>query len=284
MNRKEFIQKSGMVAASAFLLPQLVSCTDQKKFAIGLQLYTLRDSIPQNPKEVLKQVASFGYQELETYGYNDGQIFGLPFSEYIEFVNGLGMKTVSGHYGLNQITGDTWKKAVEDAQKHDQAYMVLPYLNAEDRTSIDDYKKICEQVNKAGEVCNEAGVRFGYHNHDFEFQELEGQIPYDVMLSEIDPKNCGMEMDLYWVVRAGHDPVKYFEQHPGRFEQWHVKDMDKTDGARNADVGSGSIDFTELFKHAERSGLQHFFVEQESYPGDPLQSVKNSIDYLKKVL
>ncbi len=284
MNRKEFIQKSGMAATTAFFLPSLISCTDKQGRAIGLQLYTLRDSIFKAPKDVLKQIASFGYQELETYGYRDGTIFGLPFSEFIEFVNGLGMKTVSAHYGLDQISGDTWKKAVEDAQKHKQAYTVLPYLNAEDRTTIDDYKKICEQVNKAGEVCNAAGVRFCYHNHDFEFQELEGQIPYDVMLTEIDPQNCGMELDLYWVVRAGHDPVKYFEKYPGRFEQWHVKDMDKMEPSKNADIGTGSIDFKKLFGHAELSGLKHFYVEQETYPGTPIDSVKNSIDNLKKIL
>ncbi len=284
MNRKEFIQKSGMVAASTFFLPQLISCESKSKFPVGLQLYTLRDSIPNAPKEVLKKVASFGYQELETYGYSDGKIFGLPFPEFIEFVNGLGMKTVSGHYGLDQISGDTWKRAVEDAQKHDQSYMVLPYLNAEDRATIDDYKKVCEQINKAGEVCNDAGVRFGYHNHDFELQELEGQIPYDLMLSEIDPKNCGMEMDIYWVVRAGHDPVKYFEKYPGRFEQWHVKDMDKIDGSKDADIGTGSIDFSALFEQAELSGLEHFYVEQESYPGEPIDSVKNSIENLKRIL
>jgi sugar phosphate isomerase/epimerase len=283
MKRKEFIQKSGMVAVSALLLPELVSCS-QQKFAIGLQLYTLRDTIPGAPKEILKKVAAFGYQELETYGYEDGKIFGLPFSEFIEFVNGLGMKTVSGHYGLNQISGDVWKRAVDDAQKHGQPYMVLPYLNAEDRKTLDDYKKICEQINQAGQVCNAAGVRFGYHNHDFEFAELEGQIPYDLMLSEIDPKNCGMEMDLYWVVRAGHDPVKYFEKYPGRFEQWHVKDMDKSDPGRNADIGTGSIDFKELFTKAEQSGLKHFYVEQESYPGAPIESVESSIKNLKKIL
>ena len=284
MNRKEFIQKSSMVAASTLLLPQLVSCSEESKYAIGLQLYTLRDSIPTAPKEVLNQVAALGYQELETYGYADGKIFGLPFSEFIEYVNGLGMKTASGHYGLDQISGDTWKKAVEDAEKHNQPFMVLPYLNAEDRTSIDDYKRICEQINKAGEVCNAAGLRMNYHNHDFELMPLAGEIPYDVMLSEIDPRNCGMEMDLYWVVRAGHDPITYFKKYPGRFEQWHVKDMDKTDGSRNADIGSGSIDFKELFAHAELSGLKHYYVEQETYPGEPIESVKNSIENLKKIV
>ena len=282
MNRKEFIQKSSMLATSAFFLPELISCTSQQKMAIGLQLYTLRDSISTTPKEVLKEVAGFGYQTLETYSYADGKIFGLPFGEFIEYVNGLGMKTVSGHYSLSQLSGATWENAVADAQKYEQPYMVLPYLNEEDRRSIDDYKIICEQINKAGEVCNAAGIRFGYHNHAFEFTSLDGQIPYDVMLSEIDPNNCGMELDLYWVVRAGLDPMKYFEKYPGRFEQWHVKDMDKNDPDRNADIGTGSIDFKPIFKEALQQGIEHYIVERDNEP-DGIGCLKSSGEFLRNV-
>ncbi len=284
MKRKEFIQKSGLLAASAIVLPEFLASCSNTENAMGLQLYTLRDTIVANPKEVLQQVASFGYQELETYSYEDGKIFGLPFSEFIAFVNGLGMKVTSGHYGLAQIEGDVWKRAVEDAVNHHQPYMVLPYLDAADRTSIDDYKRVCEKANRAGEVCNAAGIRFGYHNHAFEFEELEGQIPYDLMLAEIDHKNCGMELDLFWVVNAGYDPIEYFNNYPGRFEQWHVKDMDKADKNRNADIATGVLDFKTIFKNANLSGMKHFYIEQETYPGEPIKSVENSIANLRKIL
>jgi len=191
----------------------------------------------------------------------------------------------SGHYGLNLVKDPTlWKKAVEDARKTGMQYMILPYLQEGDRKTIEDYKKICGILNKAGEVCNAAGIRFGYHNHAFEFETVDGQIPYDVMLKELDPKKVGMEMDIFWVVNAGQDPVKYFEKYPGRFEQWHVKDMDKNDRMKNADVGTGSIDYKTLFAKAKQSGMKHFYVEQETYNGAPIDAAEACIKYLKTIV
>lgn len=256
----------------------------QKAKTIGLQLYTLRDTIGKDPKTVLEKVGSFGYKELEAFSYRDGKIFGMAYNEFGKYVKSLGMKVVSGHYGLDQIEGDTWKKAVDDAKAIGMEFMVVPYIQAEDRKTIDQYKAIIEKLNKAGEVAKKGGIRMGYHNHAFEFDTVDGQIPFDLMLKELDPKYIGMEMDIFWVVNAGHDPVKYFESYPGRFEQWHVKDMDKNDRNRNANVGSGSIDYKALFTKAKLSGLKHFYVEQESYPGEPIDSVEACAKYLKTIL
>jgi sugar phosphate isomerase/epimerase len=285
MKRREFIQTTSFAAAGLLSLPSFMAAGDKKKKnALGLQLYTLRSTIPQDPKGVLQKVASFGYKELETYSYSDGKIFGLAFDEFCNYAKSLGMKITSGHYGLDMIKGDTWKKAVADAKKNGQDNMVVPYINDDQRKSIDDYKRIIADLNAAGEVCNAAGIRMGYHNHAFEFETLDGQVPYDLMLKDLDPKKVGMEMDIYWVVNAGHDPIKYFEKYPGRFEQWHVKDMDKSDRNRNADVGSGSIDWTAIFAKAKLSGMKHFYVEQESYPGEPINSVEACAKYLKTIL
>jgi len=283
MNRREFVQTASFAAAGLLSLPSFLAA-GKAKFGLGLQLYTLRDTFPKDPKGVLQKVAGFGYKELEAFGYGDGKIFGLTYAEFCNYSKSLGMKVVSGHYGLDKIKGDTWKKAVEDAKAGGQPYMVVPYIQEGDRKSIDDYKRICADLNAAGEVCNKAGIRFGYHNHAFEFQAIDGQLPYDLMLKELDPKLVSMEMDIFWVVNAGHDPVKYFDKYPGRFEQWHVKDMDKTDKMRNADVGTGTIDFKALFTKARQSGLKHFYVEQETYPGEPIVSVEASAKYLKSIL
>jgi sugar phosphate isomerase/epimerase len=244
----------------------------------------LRDTIPKDPKGVLQKVASFGYKELETYGYKDGQIFGMPFSEFGSFTKGLGMKVTSGHYGLDIVKSDGWEKAVTDAKSIGQEYLVLPYLNEPERKSIDDYKRICEILNKAAVVAKKNGMKFGYHNHAFEFDTVDGQIPYDVMLAELDPKLVDMEMDIFWVVNAGKDPLAYFAKHPGRFTQWHVKDMDKNDKQRNADVGTGTIDWKAIFAKAKQSGMKHFYIEQESYPGAPIDSAEACIKYLKTIL
>ena len=215
----------------------------------------------------------------------------MQMAKFLEWISpnfashakGLGMKVVSGHYGLDKIKGDTWQKAVEDAKKNGQKYMVLPYLNEPDRKSIDDYKKICADLNAAGEVCNKNGIRFQYHNHAFEFDTVDGQIPFDVMLKELDPKKVGMEMDIFWMVNAGQDPIKYFTQYPGRFEQWHVKDMDKADRTKNADVGTGTIDYKSLFTQAKLSGMKHWYVEYDNYPGDPIDSAAASAKFLKTI-
>jgi sugar phosphate isomerase/epimerase len=281
MKRREFIQTASFAAVGLLSLPSFMAIAKRK--GLGLQLYTLRDTIPQDPKGVLKKVADFGYKEVETYGYKDGQLFGMDIKEFGQYVKSLGMKVPSGHYGLDVIRGD-WEKAVVDAKSIGQKFMVCPYLNENERTSIDDYRKRCEEFNKAGEICNKHGIRFNYHNHAFEFMQMEGKIPYDVMLESLDPKKVGMEMDLFWVVNAGFDPIKYFEKYPGRFEQWHVKDMDKTDKNKNADVGSGTIDFKPIFAQAKKSGMKHFYVEQESYPGEPIKSVEASARYMKSIL
>jgi sugar phosphate isomerase/epimerase len=285
MKRRDFIKTSAFATAGALSVPAFLAAGRiQKSKTIGLQLYTLRDTIGKNPKPVLEKVGSFGYKELEAYSYRDGQIFGMAYSEFGKYVKSLGMKVVSGHYGLDQIEGDTWKKAVDDAKGIGMEFMVVPYIQEPDRKTIDQYKAIIEKLNKAGEVAKNGGIRMGYHNHDFEFETVDGQIPFDLMMKDLDPKYIGMEMDIFWVVNAGHDPVKYFEKYPGRFEQWHVKDMDKSDKNKNANVGSGSIDFKALFAKAKLSGLKHFYVEQETYPGEPIDSVEASAKYLKTIL
>lgn len=280
MKRREFIQTSALTAA-AVLTGCTGSSTRKISEQLGLQLYTLRDTIGNDPKGVLRKVAEFGYKELETYGYRDGAIFGMKFDEFGRFVKDLGMKVVSGHYGLDLTQGEVWTKAIEDAKAIGQEYLVVPYLAESERQSLDDYKRICEQLNKAGEVCKSNGLGFGYHNHAFEFEKMEGQTPFDVMLTELDPKYVSIEMDIYWVVRAGADPLEYFDRYPGRFEQWHVKDMDKNDSDRNADIGSGSIDYKPIFAQAKRSGMKHWYVEQESYPGEPIESVGASANFIK---
>jgi sugar phosphate isomerase/epimerase len=283
MKRREFIQTSAFTVAGLASLPTFLYARKAKS-VVGLQLYTLRDTIQKDPKGVLQKVASFGYKELETFAYNDGKIFGMPFKEYASFTQGLGMKTTSGHYGLDLVKSDKWEQAVADAKAIGQDYMIMPYIQEPQRKTIDNYKEICAALNKAGEVCNKNKIRFGYHNHAFEFETVEGQIPYDVMLKELDPKLVGMELDIYWVYRAGHDPLKMFEKNPGRYEQWHVKDMDKTNKEKNADVGTGSIDWKAIFAKAKQSGMKHFYIEQESYPGEPIDSAAASIKNLQAIL
>jgi len=283
MDRRKFIQTSSIAAAGLLTLPSFMEVA-KKKSAIGLQLYTLRDVIMSDVKGILTSVAAMGYTEAETYGYKEGKLFGMPVAEFGSFMKSIGMQTVSGHYGIDMTTNNGWDKACEDAKSLGQSYVVVPWMDKKYYSSLDELKKTCDTLNKAGEVAKKYGLQMGYHNHAFEFEKVEGKIVFDTMLDQLDPKLVTWEMDIYWVVRAGYDPSKYFEKYPGRFQLWHVKDMDKTNHERNADVGTGSIDFKNLFTKAKQSGLKKFFMEQETYPSTPIESTKNSINYLKTIL
>jgi len=232
----------------------------------------------------LADVAAFGYKELETYGYNAGKIFGMSVKDYADHIKQLGMKTVSGHYGIDLVEQD-WDRACTDAKLMGQEYVVVPYLDKKRVENTDQIKKTCDILNKAGEKANQYGLKMGYHNHAFEFQKVENdKLIFDIMLQELQPSLVSIELDLFWVVNAGFDPLAYFSAYPGRFHQWHVKDMSKTNRNHNADVGTGSIDFKKIFEQAEKSGMKHFYIEQETYPLNPEASVKQSIINLSKIL
>ncbi len=262
------------------------------KYRIGLQLYTVRDVIGKDPKGVLKMLADLGYQDLEAFGYNDGKLFGLAAKEFGEYVRSLGMRLTSGHYQLGKnertkaIKGsilNEWERACADAKVAGQEFMVVAYLNADERVTLDDYKFVCDSMNKAAEMTNKYGLRLNYHNHDFEFNKIDGKVPYDLMLAQLDPKMVGMELDLYWTIFSGNKPTDYFMKYPGRFEQWHIKDMDKADPKKNAIAGTGSIDFKALLAHADHAGLKHWYMEHDTYPANMTssESVKADIVYLK---
>jgi sugar phosphate isomerase/epimerase len=283
MDRRKFIQTSSLAAAGMMALPSFLEA-GKKKTTIGLQLYTLRDVIMKDVKGTLSSVAAMGYTQAETYGYNNGKLFGMTVKEFGAYMKSIGMKTVSGHYGIEMTTSDSWNKACEDAKALGQGFVVVPWLDKKYYSSLDELKKTCETLNKAGEVAKKHGLQFGYHNHAFELEKVEGQVMMDYMLGQLDSKLVAWEMDIYWVVRGGSDPVTYFEKYPGRFQLWHVKDMDKMSPENNADVGTGSIDFKNLFAKAKQSGLKNFFVEQETYPSSPMESTKNCANYLKTIL
>lgn len=286
VTRRTFLHQASLLAGGLALTP-LWRCTTARQQEIGLQLYTLRDTITTNLQGVLHEVASIGYTALESYGYADRKIFGVPFGDFISMTNDLGMRVISGHYGSGfQSTAigtlrNQWEVAVEDAAAAGQEYMVVAWLEPAERATIDDYKKLAELINSRGEICRKAGVKLAYHNHSYEFDTLEGQVPYHVLLEELDPAYVRMELDLYWVVRAEYDPLQYFEKYPKRFSLWHVKDMDKTDRNRNADVGTGTLDFPAIFAHAAQSGMEHFFIEQENYAQSPVESIQHGFDYIK---
>jgi sugar phosphate isomerase/epimerase len=283
-SRREFIRQSSLLTAGLFINKEEWFKSKKK---IGIQLYTLRNEMGKDPKGTLQKVAQLGYKEVETFGYNKGKWFGLTAPELKAVLKDNGLSSPSGHTFLASIFlkdgwEDNWKKGVEDAKAIGQKYIVIPWLEEANRKPIDNYKKIADGLNKAALICKQAGdIDVAYHNHDFEFFESDNQTGFDILMKETDPM-VKMELDLYWVVKAGKNPLDLFAAHPRRFVMWHVKDMDTTEKKFFTEVGHGSIDFKSIFAQAKLSGMKHFFVEQDFCPGPPLESIAKSIDYLKK--
>lgn len=292
MNRRDFLYKSGVAVASSFFIPSLLhGCTSQTSVTkdVGLQLYTIREALSEDFAGSLKKVAALGYKNLELFNYNDGKYFGNSIKEVKNMVSDLGMKIRSSHVGTGQHNPDYvgtptngWEKAVEDAAMLEQEYIVVAYLQKSERTSIDDYKKVVDLLNKAGETAKKAGIKLAYHNHDFEFEPFDGEMPYDMMLAQCDKNLVQFEMDLYWMKYANQDPLTYFEQHSGRFPLWHVKDMSADEDKFFSSVGDGIINWQRLFEKAEASGLKYYFVEQDRTRNNkPFEEIEQSIAYIK---
>ena len=291
MNRRKFIKNTSLSLAAASFLPSAFAEEDfcKKKIKPGLQLYTLRDDLQKNVEETLAKVAKMGYTKLELAGYDSGKIFGKTPSEFNKILINEGLSVVSGHI----LTGrqdpnkkytmvNDFERVVDDMKALNQKYIVCAWLFPEERSCLDDYKKLAHLLEKSAEKCNKYGITFAYHNHDFEFSKLSGVTPYDILLRETDSDLVKFEMDMYWMAKAKQDPFKYFDLYPKRFPLWHVKDMNKNDTEKFAEVGYGSIDFKSIFAAKEKAGLKQFFVEQDTcYERQPLESIQMSWDYLK---
>ncbi len=290
--RRSFLKSSAVYSASLLVAPSLLNYNHKY---IGLQLYTVRDAMQSDPAATLARVAKIGYNSVEGATYTGSQKFyGMEAAAFSRVLKQNGLIIPSSHYRLGEekMNGETakgtlmsgWDKAVDDAAAVGVKYMVCAYLAESERGGLDHYKVIAEQFNKAGERCKKSGIQLCYHNHDFEFIKQDGKFPYETLLENTDKNLVKMEMDIYWVNKAGQDPIALINQHPGRFPLWHVKDMDKTPEHSFTEVGNGSIDFKKIFKHADKAGLQYFFVEQDKTPGDPFASITQSISYIKKNL
>ncbi|MFW5819746.1 MAG: sugar phosphate isomerase/epimerase family protein [Bacteroidota bacterium] len=297
-SRRKFIRTAGLMTAGAILSPGFAckpgkknetseAKNDEVKKDIGIQIYTLRNQIDESLEKTMEKVAEIGYSWIEAFGYENGRILGKTPLEFKKLVNDLGMTLPSIHSVTEVSSGkgksailDAMKVTIEDAKTAGAKYLVYAYLEEAERDSMDDYKRHADLFNSFGELCKDAGIQFAYHNHDFEFINFDGVIPYDYLLENTDPELVKMELDLYWITKAGEDPVDYFKKYPGRFELWHVKDMEPGEEKFFAEVGHGVIDFQRIFDQRKVSGMKYFFVEQDDSRRDPLESIRMSFQYL----
>jgi sugar phosphate isomerase/epimerase len=250
----------------------------------GLQLYTLRDDMPKDPMGVLRQVASFGYKQIESYEGPAGMFWGKSNTDFKKYMDELGMKIVSSHCDIVKEF-DKFEKKAADAAAIGMKYLICPWLGPQ--KSIDDFKRFAEKFNQCGAICKREGILFAYHNHDYGFKMQDGQLPQEVMMNATDPTLVDFEMDIYWVVAAGNDPEAWLKRYKNRFRLCHVKDRSRNPGPDNGknsiDLGTGSIDFKKILRTAKENGMQYFIVEQEFYPnGTPLEAAKVDATYMKK--
>jgi len=272
-----------MGAAALYANKLFTGLGDSKSLAV--QLYTVREAVAKNLEAALEQLAGLGYKNIELFGYN-GTFFGKTTSEFKTILANTGINVLSSHHttgvgmkGKGTLT-DGWDKAIEDIHALGAEYMVCAFLFPNERTP-EIYKSLPAMFEKAASATKAAGIQFAYHNHDFEFEKLDDTLVYDFLLKNTSPDLVKMEMDLYWISKAGYDPVQYFEKYPGRFHMWHVKDMEAETKAIT-EVGNGTIDFDRIFAARKKAGLKHWFVEQDTSKRDKFESLKISRDYLAK--
>ncbi len=253
---------------------------------IGLELYTVRRECEKDLEGTLKKVAEIGYKEVEMFTF-----YYKKASELRQILRANGLVCPSAHYGTDKMVSH-WDWQIEYGKELGLQYMVCAILQPRERQSLDDYRRLADFFNGVGEECQNAGIQFAYHNHNFEFKNYDGVVAYDELLRRTDPRLVQLELDCYWITRAGKDPLEYFKQYPGRFPLLHIKDrkpgyapateMDEGPGPFT-EVGRGSIDWARIFAAASQGGVKHYYVEQDECERPPLESIRISYDYLKNL-
>lgn len=278
--RRTFLATLGVAAigiASRDALADGVLLAPHRKLKkVGLQLYTVRDLMKADLPGTLRKVAQIGYKEVEFAGY-----YGRTPAQIRALLKQNGLTSPSSHIGLDILEKDS-VRAFADAKAIGHQWVTMPYIPEERRKTVDDWNKIIDLLNQLGPQAKAAGLRLAYHNHDFEIRPVDGVRPLDMMLSKTDPALVDFEMDLYWVVFGGGDPLDFFNRYPKRFALVHVKDSAGPPDNKMVDVGKGTIDFPKIFAQSDKAGIKHYFVEHDQ-PADPIASIRNSYKYLSTV-
>lgn len=298
-SRRDFLKISAVGGLGAITMSQLgcknsavpaaavttTPAVDPKTFNLALQLYTIRDAMEKDVTLALTQVAKAGYTKIELANYANGKFYGYTPAEFKKIAADLGLDPFSSHTQVEAqgITLDNAKKMAEDHAILGVKYCVQPWVVEEARKTIANYQKMVGDWNQVGKIMKDQGIQFGYHNHNFEFDTIEGKVPYfDVYMKEMDKDLITMEIDLFWTIKAGHNPVDIFNKYPGRFQIFHVKDAYTSEApffipksVDMAPVGAGITDFKAIFAAGNIAGLKHLVVEQDCSFTDIRTSIGN---------
>lgn len=298
-SRRQFIRRAGGFGAAALVLP-LWACNNSKPEsttssggmsdgmsgegngdleAYGLQLYTLRDDMPKDPKGTLRKIADMGYTQIEGYEGDMGLFWGMEPQEFKDYLDEVGLTMVSTHCNINE----NFEIKAQQAASIGIEYLICPYIGAQDGKA--GWQKVVDTFNARGKTCADNGLRFAYHNHAYSFDEVDGIVPQAFMMDNTDD-TVDYEMDIYWVVTAGEDPITWLNKYPKKWTLCHVKDRKKgsspEDTEASVNLGMGSIDFPKIMAVAQEQGMEYYILEQENYEGTtPLEAAAAGAQYLK---
>jgi sugar phosphate isomerase/epimerase len=295
--RRTFLKTGTLAIAGAAVLPKNIFAATKPAKMVGVQLYSVRDDMTKDPLGSLKKLADMGYVYLEHANYVNRKFYGYSATEFKKILDDLGLKMVSGHTVMGpqhwddtkKDFTDAWKYTLEDAAVLQQKYVISPWMDESMRNTYDNLKRYLDVFNKCGELCIKSGMKYGYHNHDFEFsQRLNNEQVFDIMMMNIDPKLVVVQLDIGNMYNAGAKALDIVKKYPGRFENIHVKDEIKSSGGNSeyesTILGEGVISCKEVVDLATKiGGTTCYIIEQESYQNKtPMDCVKEDLAIMKK--
>jgi len=294
-NRRTFIKTGALALAGTAILHNSAFAAPGQNGITGLQLYSIRDDMGLDPFGSLTKLAEMGYEYLEHASYTDRKFYGYPASEFKKILDGMGLKMISGHTEMGRQHWDkarkdfseSWKLTLEDAATLGQKYVVSPWIDESIRKNYDDFRYYMDVFNKCGELCKKRGMKFGYHNHNFEFSEkLNGETLFDIMMKSIDPDLVVVQLDIGNLFDGGAVALDVVNQYPGRFENVHVKDVKKSGPLGKYEstiIGEGVAEVRKVIALIKNTGgAQIMIIEQESYQGKtPMECVKTDLEIMK---
>lgn len=279
--RRKFLKATGMLATGVLAGANAARAWSGSRIeAFGLQLYSLREDLPKDPKGVLKQVASYGYKQVESFEGAKGMFWGMTNTDFKKYMDDLGMTIISSHCNINANFEQKAAEAAEIGMKH----LICPWIGPQ--KTHDDYKKFADKFNACGDICKKNGLRFAYHNHGYTFQLIDSVMPQDTLMQNTNADTVDYQMDIYWVVTPGADPLSWLKKYPNRFTSCHVKDRMKqaTSDDASCDLGTGAINLKLVLQTAKENGMKYYIVEQENYPNStPLKSVEVDAGWMKNL-
>lgn len=295
-SRRVFIRNSAIAAAGATFFSSNLFAAAKKGELTGIQLYSIREDMNKDPLGTLTQLSKMGYKHVEHASYNNRKFYGWSATEFKKLLNDLGMTMPSGHTVMStkhwdaskKDFTDAWKYTVEDAAAAGQLFVISPSMETNTRRDLNALKGFMEVFNKSGELCQKYGMKFGYHNHDFEFSEKLGDnILFDIILGETDPKLVMQQLDIGNMINGGAKALDIMKKHPGRFESMHVKaEIESKAGHEKYEstvLNVGIVPVKEIIDLGRKWGTKHFIIEQESYQGKPpLDCMRENIEIMKK--